>query len=43
VDDFLKQQGINEFSGHLDGDHYYIQTTDANTVKDMLGVYCHNR
>ncbi|WP_066049315.1 hypothetical protein [Robertmurraya korlensis] len=43
VDDFLKQQGIKEFSGQLDGDHYYIQTNDANTVKDMLGVYCHNR
>jgi hypothetical protein len=43
VDDFLKQQGIKEFSGQLDGDHYYIQTNDANTVKDMLGVYCYNR
>lgn len=43
VDDFLKQQGTKEFTGQLDGNHYYIQTNDANNVKDVLRVYCHNR
>lgn len=43
VDDFLKSQGFNGFQSQLDGDHYYIKTSDSDRIKDALNVYCHNR
>jgi hypothetical protein len=44
VDDFLKAQGVTDFSSSLDGDHYHIQTNDeSGTVTDALSVYFNNR
>lgn len=44
IDDFLKQQGINDFSASLDGDHYNIKTEGSNAeITDALEVYFNNR
>ncbi len=44
IDDFLNQQGINDFSASLDGDHYKIQTEELDfEITDALKVYFNNR
>jgi hypothetical protein len=44
IDDFLRNQGINDFSSSLDGDHYTIDAnTQSNDITDALSVYFHNR
>ncbi|UII56359.1 hypothetical protein LS684_02410 [Cytobacillus spongiae] len=45
VDEFLKRQGIDDFSSKLEGDHYYIDANGENAerVKEVLEVYCQNR
>ncbi|RSD27707.1 hypothetical protein [Mesobacillus subterraneus] len=44
IDDFLKQQGISDFSASLDGDHYKIQTDGLDAeITDALEVYFNNR
>lgn len=43
VDDFLKSQGVLNFSSELDGDHYKIKADESSRVKDILNVYCQNR
>lgn len=45
VDDFLRNQGMNEFSASLNGDHYLIQTNeeDAKDLESALSVYFNNR
>jgi hypothetical protein len=43
VDDFLKTQGVQNFSSELDGDHYNIKATETDQIKEILDVYCQNR
>ncbi|MBT2643948.1 hypothetical protein J7I80_17020 [Bacillus sp. ISL-41] len=44
IDDFLKQQGITDFTASLDGDHYKIHTDGLNSeIRDALKVYFNNR
>lgn len=43
VDDFLHQQGVQNFKTLQDGDHYKIETLDAKRARDVLSVYCQNR
>jgi hypothetical protein len=44
IDDFLKQQGITDFTASLDGDHYKIRTDGLNAeISDALQVYFNNR
>jgi hypothetical protein len=44
VDDFLKAQGVTDFSSSLDGDHYHIQTNEqTGNVTIALSVYFNNR
>lgn len=44
IDDFLKHQGISDFSSSLNGDHYRIQTEgQSKDISDALEVYFHNR
>jgi hypothetical protein len=44
VDDFLRIQGIHNFSTSLDGDHYFIKSNDnVEKVKNALSVYFQNR
>ncbi|MBS8265197.1 hypothetical protein DYI25_12150 [Mesobacillus boroniphilus] len=44
IDDFLKLQGINDFTSSLDGDHYKIMSDGSNAeIADALNVYFHNR
>ncbi|WP_442599584.1 hypothetical protein [Neobacillus sp. D3-1R] len=43
VDDFIKSQGIVEFKGQLEGDHYYINGENPERLKDILSIYCRNR
>lgn len=44
IEDFLRMQGIDDFSSTIRGDHYIIQTTgDSEHTKDALGVYFTNR
>jgi hypothetical protein len=44
IDDFLRQQNINEFSTSLDGDHYKIQTEGHDQdISDALSIYFNNR
>jgi hypothetical protein len=44
IDDFLKQQGITDFTASLDGDHYHIKTNGPNAeITGALQVYFNNR
>lgn len=44
IDDFLKQQGITDFTASLDGDHYTIKTDGSNEeITGALHVYFNNR
>ena len=44
IDDFLKQQGITDFTASLNGDHYDIKTDGSNAeITDALQVYFNNR
>ncbi|WP_102263847.1 hypothetical protein [Mesobacillus jeotgali] len=44
IDDFLKQQGISDFTASLDGDHYKIKTDGSNEeITGALKVYFNNR
>jgi len=44
IDDFLKQQGITDFTASQDGDHYKIQTDGLNEeIREALQVYFNNR
>jgi hypothetical protein len=43
VDDFLKTQGVQNFSSELDGDHYKIIADEANRIREILDIYCQNR
>ena len=44
IDDFLKLQGINDFSASLSGDHYNIKTDNSKAdITDALNVYFNNR
>ncbi|WP_079510033.1 hypothetical protein [Mesobacillus jeotgali] len=44
IDDFLKQQGIKDFTASLDGDHYKIRTDGLNAeITNALKVYFNNR
>lgn len=44
IDDFLKQQGITDFTASLDGDHYNIKTDGSNAeIAGALQVYFNNR
>lgn len=44
IDDFLKYQGMNEFSSSLDGDHYTIETNGKDQeITNALSVYFNNR
>lgn len=44
IDDFLRNQGIKNFTTSLEGDHYVIQTDQLNTeLTDALSVYFNNR
>jgi hypothetical protein len=44
IDDFLKQQGIADFTSSLDGDHYTIRTDGMDAdIADALRVYFNNR
>ncbi|ESU30904.1 hypothetical protein G3A_19770 [Bacillus sp. 17376] len=44
IDDFLRQQGISDFTASLDGDHYKIKTDGSNAeIAGALNVYFNNR
>jgi hypothetical protein len=44
IDGFLRNQGLNDFSSSLDGDHYILQTEEQdNDIKNALSVYFNNR
>jgi hypothetical protein len=43
IDDFLKNQGIHEFQTRLDGDHYYVTSTNDDRIRDVLTIYFQNR
>lgn len=44
IEDFLRIQGIHDFSSALSGDHYKIQTSgDFEHMKEALSVYFNNR
>jgi hypothetical protein len=44
IDDFLKHQGINEFSSSLNGDQYRIETEgQTDDITNALEVYFNNR
>jgi len=44
IDDFLRIQGISDFSSSLDGDHYTIQANaQDNDIANALSVYFNNR
>ncbi len=44
IDDFLRGQGIDDFSTSLDGDHYTIQTIGLDSdISNALSVYFNNR
>jgi hypothetical protein len=44
VDDFLRIQGLHNFSSSLSGDHYLIKTDGDNEgLKNALIVYFNNR
>lgn len=44
VDDFLRVQGIDNFSSSLSGDHYLIKTNeDSESLKNALNIYFNNR
>ncbi|MFT9600861.1 hypothetical protein [Mesobacillus sp.] len=44
IDDFLKQQGISDFTASLDGDHYKVKTDGSDKeIADALQVYFNNR
>ncbi|KHF37853.1 hypothetical protein LQ50_24960 [Halalkalibacter okhensis] len=46
VDDvvhFLKQQGVQQVFGQLDGDHYVIHSEESERVKQILDTYLQNR
>ncbi|WP_100407961.1 hypothetical protein [Bacillus solitudinis] len=40
---FLKKQGIQQVSDNVVGDHYIIQTEEAERVKQALETYLQNR
>jgi hypothetical protein len=44
IDDFLRYQGLNDFTCSLDGDHYNIISSEqSNDITDALTVYFNNR
>lgn len=45
VDDFIKLQGIEDFSTEVEGDHYHILADShvSSQLKGILSVYCNNR
>lgn len=44
IDDFLRIQGLKNFTTSLDGDHYNIQASDMDgDITDALSVYFNNR
>ncbi|OLS36776.1 hypothetical protein [Bacillus sp. MRMR6] len=43
IDDFLRNQEINDFSTTLDGDHYKIETNGQDQdISNALSVYFNN-
>jgi hypothetical protein len=44
IDDFLRNQKLNDFSSSVEGDHYKIQSNEqANDITNALSVYFTNR
>ncbi|OCA86109.1 hypothetical protein A8F94_12815 [Bacillus sp. FJAT-27225] len=44
VDDFIKMQGISDFTTKLDGNRYTIEAdSNVEDIKDTLDVYFKNR
>ncbi|MED4015849.1 hypothetical protein ACWE42_22615 [Sutcliffiella cohnii] len=44
VNDFLHSHGYNNFVGHLDGDHYNIESNYRDDeLKQALKIYLHTR
>lgn len=44
IDDFLMNEGYNNFQSYLDGDHYYIKAVEnEHDVANVLKVYLQNR
>jgi hypothetical protein len=44
IDDFLKQQGLTDFTASLEGSHYKINTDGSDSeITDALKVYFNNR
>ncbi len=44
IDDFLRNEGINNFQSVVDGDHYHIRAVEnEHKVADVLKVYLQNR
>lgn len=44
IDDFLRVQGISNFSSSLNGDHYVITTNEQSTeIEEALSFYFNNR
>ncbi|MCL7749415.1 hypothetical protein [Halalkalibacter alkaliphilus] len=40
---FLKQQGVQQVSAQLDGDHYIIRSEESERIKQILDAYLQNR
>lgn len=44
IDGFIRNQGLNDFTASLDGDHYMIQTNEQESdITNALSVYFNNR
>ncbi|MFB3164249.1 hypothetical protein ABLO26_23105 [Neobacillus sp. 179-J 1A1 HS] len=44
IDDFLRNQGLNDFSTSVDGDHYMIKVRNQEeNFSNALSVYFNNR
>lgn len=44
IDGFIRNQGLNDYTASLDGDHYMIQTNEQESdITNALSVYFNNR
>lgn len=43
IRDYLKVQGVENVATNLEGDHYVIETSEADRVKKIIEVYLQNR
>ncbi|GAE29532.1 hypothetical protein [Halalkalibacter hemicellulosilyticus] len=41
--DFIKAQGIEDLSTHLDGDHFFIRSKDSKHVTTIVESYLQNK